>query len=194
MKEKTPPISLVLLCASACIAIASLAGKATHHPLLSAWITGTVPMKDTTAYLFLMHISAGFAIARRSRDHFVMPVYLVALITFFLAFGLVSEISGLENFSSYDPKASFFPSIVTVVGMVLLAFKGVAAISCRASFWANGFGVLAALVGLSALCGYAFNLPELYYFIPGWTTAMAVNTGAAFFLLGIVPIPHAQLT
>lgn len=181
----------LLLCGAAAIALCSLAGKAIGQPAFRSWIPDTVPMKETTAWIILIHVLAGLLITLPVRRALVVPVCLIALVTFLLAGGLINEIRHLENLGSFDPKGSFFPSFVTVGTGVLLACKALAALVFESPLPGNVISGFVVLIGTSALIGYYLHIPALYYFIPGYTTAMAMNTATAFLLLGCVPVSHA---
>ena len=186
-------VSDKLLAASAVIAIVALTGKSQHLPLLQSWIPAAVAMKDTTAFLILNHAWAGLIISRAARRRDCLPALFVAAPSILVAIGLSRDISRLENFGSFDPLQSWFPSIMTVLAASLLACKVLMVVTFLTPWPARVVSGLASLIGLCALAGYATGQPALYFFLPGYTTAMALNTALCFSILGLAYIPRRSV-
>ena len=80
------------------------------------------------------------------------------------------------------------PSVGTMVAFMLVATAGFLAMvrPARLPAYLLFLDCLILLTGVVALIGYAFDLPALYYYVPGGiSTAMAFHTAALFALLGI---------
>lgn len=79
------------------------------------------------------------------------------------------------------------PSISTMVGFIFIALAGlVAPLSfCRKNFYFTLFGVVAAIIGGIAVIGYVINIPILFYYVPGKSSAIAINTALLFVIWGL---------
>jgi len=78
------------------------------------------------------------------------------------------------------------PSLVTVINFLLIAGAGLLTMfnPPRLKMGLKGIGLVVGLSGLSALAGYLGNLPLLYFYIAGLSTAMAIHTGILFAVIG----------
>ena len=126
----------------------------------SDWVT----MKLTTATLFLLSSCLYF----RTYNMFICPVILMVS-TYILITGPIAF--SLETSDHIMSTAPDMPSIATLLCFILLTIP-------------SQFS-RALVISLStlALIGYMVSFPLLYFYIPDYSTAMAIHTSIFFLLL-----------
>lgn len=79
------------------------------------------------------------------------------------------------------------PSVGTILLFIIVSSIGICAFFNTENFYKRSFKLSIVLVILSviALVGYVFDVKTLYFYIPKFSTAMAVHTAFCFMILGI---------
>jgi len=79
------------------------------------------------------------------------------------------------------------PALLTMLNFMLVAVAGIFTITNlpKLQMKLKIIGAFVGATGALAVIGYLFNVPLLYYFIDGVSSAMACNTAVLFVLLGI---------
>lgn len=181
------------------IAVTTLLGWAIGSRVLVAWNADSITMKPFSAICVLI---AGFAILLESiadnhlenDDAMNANIYKgmssaafiwLGLMQFlFLAEALILKISNINVFRQPGMELTWHllqqtPSQITLSCLLLI---------CAAHIY-NKFvrtiGVILSAISSCVLLGYAVHKPEMYFNIPGWTTAVAINTAICFLLIGI---------
>jgi hypothetical protein len=192
MQKIYPTLSDVLLAVAVTIAIVSLAGYELNMPLLVSWGAAFVTMKEKTAFLMVDQAWSAYVISKAETRKECLPALFIALPTVLVSAGLSADIKNYENLISTDPTKAHYPSLATILCFALLSTKCFLVVASRSPWPARVAGALVSLVGASGVVGYVFGLPLLYFVVPGYCTAMAVNTAICFLLLGAVYIPRTH--
>ena len=165
-----------------------------------------VTMKFSTSICFIATGLVLLAVSRHlsqkkgahSLFEIVLPSCLLVILLFMVTHitsVLLSTASGLDNLFVKEGSDAIYtvspgrPSLGTISSFLLVVAGGAATViipraDTRSKFLA-GIGSALGIIGGLALAGYAFGLPELFYSIPGSSTAMAVNTALLFVTAGI---------
>lgn len=161
-----------------------------------AWVT----MKFSTAISFIcsgitLYFISRVREGRLGTAQIAMPATGL-LIFLFVTTVLISYLSGFQ----YGMEELFIkerspiltispgiPSIPTMVNFILIVLAGIFSLSDFAKlkklvFW---IGLILAVVGGLSIIGYVVNVSLLYYYVEGWSTAMALHTGILFAMIGV---------
>lgn len=78
------------------------------------------------------------------------------------------------------------PSLPTMLNFILIALAGIFTILDNKILQVKLkiIGSIVAVIGAIAVTGYIFNRPDLYYFIEGLNSAMALHTAILFVIMG----------
>lgn len=164
--------------------------------ILPIWVS----MKFTTALSFslsgiILYLIQSMLNGNQEIPSLILPVPVLLI---FLLMGtlLISNLlgmrTGIEDLFVQDSADAVKttvpgrPSLGTLVNFNLIAVAGLMVI-----YQANRIVILHWLgwvilgIGGIAILGYLLNTPVLYYFIGGWSTAMAFHTALLFVLVGV---------
>ena len=155
-----------------------------------------VSMKFNTALSFLFGGLGGMALGLTRR----WPEYDWALehVRFFLSlsiFGIMSslllvsvvggEIGITRAFADHESGvktiAPGMPSVGTIIAFSLMAISGL----IRRGKHLGAIGIAITWIGILSTIGYVASAPIFYYYIPGYSTAMAIHTGIGFSVAGL---------
>jgi PAS domain S-box-containing protein len=167
-----------------------------------------VNMKFSTSISFIFSGIILYYIAKMQNGRLGLSEIAISgsgmVIFLFMVTLLVSNLTGIhtgiENLfvkEAYDENTSVLgrPAIITMVDFILIVTAGIFSLSDymkskRLPFW---IGLVILSSGSLSLVGYATNLPYLYYYMPGLSTAMAIHTSILFVLSGMALVvlkPH----
>ena len=157
---------------------------------------GEVAMKPVTALCF---ISVGIALRHSAlrpghRDPLVTALcfFPAALMVLYLG-DILTGTPGDALFSSIHhgtgdsvkTVAPGVPSVGVILGFILLGFAGYGVASPRFPPWKIVLPAAGtAALGVAAIFGYLLDVPALYWFRPGYSTALGLNTAVLFALVG----------
>ena len=164
--------------------------------ILPQWIR----MKFATAICFVFSGIVVYALTfkkeeRKVTQQIILTIFptLLVLVMGTLFLGSVFGFqTGMENISFIDvheintPIFQGRPSVATMTAFLLIAFIGFLfnfGKPTKKIFF--GVGSIVGAIGLFGVIGYITNLPILYYEIPGFSNAIAVNTTILFVCLGL---------
>ncbi len=186
------------------VGISVIIGWILDIELLKSVFAFGITMKFWTALCFLLSGIILYNLGRPNRK--ALKLTLATAIVIIMGVSLIGNLAGfsigLEKFlfsvSDYERFAGVpgYPAIMTCVCFLLFAF----AVFCRHLIRKCYLqmlipGTLMCLIGILALIGYLFNIPELYYYfrtLASYSTGMAVSTSIIFVLLGIGIILSAK--
>lgn len=156
-----------------------------------------VSMKTSTALccvgaaaaILLRGVNDNSRRVRAVRSAFSLGVFSIMLASLW---GVFTDVSfGVEKLI-VEEKAEAFqtvspgqPSIGTMTGFLFVGVCGFV-LHRQVSSW---FHQVAGCLGVVGLCGYALDMPTLYYYVPEVSTAMAPNTCLAFIGLALAYLP-----
>jgi hypothetical protein len=158
-----------------------------------------VSMKFSTAFSFVISGTTLYFLARAREGGFEKAQVALSITSFILAilmgllffsavFGIETGIENLFVQDTGDEKsvAPGLPSVPTMINFLLIALAGIITIVNPAGTLPKlkTIGVMVGAIGITAVLGYVFNAPLLYYFIPGVNSAMALHTALLFMVLG----------
>lgn len=164
--------------------------------ILPQWAT----MKFMAAFSFLLSGLMLYVVAQ-SRGKIsgtdqtiliIFPLCIVLIMATLLISAAVGIQTGVENLFVQESTGAVQttvpgnPGIGTMVGFLFIAIAGTGSLSAHR----NGgffviFGTVIAIIGGSAVLGYAANAPMLYYYVPGVSTAMAFHAAILFICSGV---------
>ncbi|MBU1032386.1 MAG: hypothetical protein ABII13_01690 [Patescibacteria group bacterium] len=169
-------------------------------PLLKSILPQWVTMKFSTALAFALSgitLYLIFLCKRNSETaHVLLPLsslfILLLMLVLFLSvvFGIKSGIEDLfvrEDAGAVYTTVPGRPSIGTMIDFILIALLGLTAVfkvKRHRMFLRWGGGAIS-VIGVIAILGYVFNVPELYYTVENVSTAMALHTAILFVLIGL---------
>lgn len=137
------------------------------------WVT----MKFVTAFTFFV-CGGCILFEKEARRIFLKGFVLATGIYTLLSFG--SEISFMPNFEDPATYSIFenYPSLFTILSFMLFGMVG----------WypalRKAWGALILSVAGIVMAGYVINVPIMYGYIPGFSTAMAAHSAFLFLHLG----------
>lgn len=163
---------------------------------------GLVTMKVSTACCFLLGGIMGYLMHHRNSIHWRLMVVsclawsMIGLMAITLYSSVTGKVIGIaiagdDGMLSVAPGT---PSIGTMIAFIMYGFFGLMyTLGVQYSYiLPHAVGI----IGTTALAGYAFGVPEWYFYFPDESTAMAVHTAACFLLLGIAsvikPVPNVE--
>lgn len=178
--------------------IAVMCGWIFGIDMLKSLIPGLVTMKFSTALSFLLSAIIVFFALRIAQERKDISIIIIpaATLTLFLIMGtLLSSavfgvLSGVEALFVEDRAGAIFtavpgrPSIGTMFNFLVIGSVGIRALffyEKKHVFFRMAAHIIMIVSGV-ALAGFLFNIPLLYYTVPGVSTGMALHT-ALFFLL-----------
>lgn len=161
---------------------------------------GLVFMKATTAFSFILAGGAGTFLPMSSpRLSTVGAMFAVGHVFLMLALLVAAQLgvsSGLERVFFTDSADTFtvapgVPSLCTMAAFLLVGAGGLTyALGDR--MLSATFGGAAILSGGVSLIGYAMGRPELYCYLEGRSTAMAVHTAVGMVVLGVAAVTRPE--
>ncbi len=162
-------------------------------------VPGTISMKFTTAVSFVISGILLLLLGRNKKNPdstnqlaitICAGLLILVMATFLLSF-IFNVPVGLESLVIKEPvgtAATIFPgrpSLSTMTDFVLIAIAGILlSRKIKRSFPARLLGWVIALMGISVIIGYIFNVPPLYFYFENVSNGMAVNTAVLFILIG----------
>lgn len=122
----------------------------------------------------------------------VLPMFLVLIMgTLFLGsvFNFRTGLESVSYLSAHDLQTPIFagkPSLASTINFLLVALIGfLFNFGTHTNRFLVSAGSAIAALGFLGLIGYAFNVPFLYYEIPGFSNAIAIHAAGLFILLGL---------
>lgn len=175
---------------------------------LESLVPNTVTMKFTTAVSFLMSGIMLYMINEsRSKNSELAKILLPApimIVLFYMVTLLVSTLtripSGIEFpflLGKDGDVGSLLPGVPSVATMISFLLIVSASILSLLRYEKQGreilvIGAIICAISVTALLGYAVNVPSMYYMIPEISSAMAIHTAITFFLVGIALVAYSK--
>ena len=151
--------------------LVTLIGHATGNPQLASVLSGEVTMKPATACGL---IAAAVMEWNKSYNRAIVghcAVFILALLTLSL-FGRSHETSEIKTIGALVPSLSTIACFLAQI--IALKYR------C--------FALVAIAFSASSLLGYAIDQPLFYFYIPDFSTGMAINTAISFVCLGLASL------
>lgn len=164
--------------------------------ILPVWVT----MKFSTAVCFFASGIILYFIAKiRSQDAGAAVVAIpiaVLIILIFMTILFLSNITGLkigieslfvrENAGAVMTVSLGRPAVVTMLTFILIAIAGILALfkSTHLQKRLLLIGCVLIVVGGCAITGYILNSASMYYYVQGFSTAMALHSALVFVIIG----------
>ena len=164
--------------------------------ILPVWVS----MKFTTALSFFLCGIELYFIARyqkKDRELTVVVIPIICMVIFLLMTSLlvstvlkvntgVEELFVKDSMVTVGSVAPGRPSVATMINFILIAASGIViTLNIKELNKLPAIlGMTVALIGLTAILGYAINQPWLYYAVTGKSSAIAVHTAILFVLWG----------
>ncbi len=198
-RGKPNPIIKSLSVFIAAAGLAVMAGWIFDIGALKSISPAWVSMKFTTAFAFVISGISLYFMARSREGEFDAAQVALSITSFILAilmgllfFSAVFGIdTGIENLFVRDPGGAEsvvpgMPSVPTMVNFLLIAAAGIMTIVNPGGVPVKlkTTGAAIGLIGALAVTGYIFNAPQLYYYIAGVNSAMALHTALLFVVCG----------
>lgn len=162
-----------------------------------AWVS----MKFDTAVSFVLSGITLYFIAKAAEGEFdkaqvvlsvttLITVLLMGILFFSALFKIHTGVEDLfvrETQISAKTIIPGRPSTPTMVNFLLISFAAVLTMLNleKTHSKIKIIGLVVGIIGMSAVTGYLFNAPLLYYYIEGVNSAMACHTAILFILLGV---------
>lgn len=172
------------------IATLSLAGWASHIPVLTTFVPGAVSMKVNTSLGFLLlacalHTAVG---GLHTRSQAILAS-LASLLGCFTLFEYITGLQlGIDELLIHDPEVTVHPGRMSPITALNFMLLGVALLPLRqkaSEVVREGLSLLAVLTSMFAIVGYLYRIPLLYGATSSSSTPMAIHTGATFLLLAL---------
>lgn len=180
------PIGVPLIAALVLVVLISvsvLIGHSFSIPLLISWGAGFVSMKYITA--LTMIVAAGAVLATKYSTRVSVAINFGAstavLLSVFLVSG-ASNLLGIVESSHVMTVHPGFPSTGALLCFFAIATDGII-LSLTGPSRPRYAAVAVLILTLTAMAGYALNVPTLYWYVKGWSTGMALPTAVCFVLL-----------
>ncbi|MBA4422729.1 MAG: hypothetical protein C0390_06445 [Syntrophus sp. (in: bacteria)] len=189
-------ISLLVIAAGTAVMI----GWVIDIPLLKSISPAWVSMKFTTALSFFLSGALLFLLVKIRRDESEIARMILPAVAFMILLVMTAHLAslflgaplGVETMFIEEKGKAWYtvtpgqPCLLTIVNFILVALTGIGAILnlSRLSGYLRWIGGVVSAVGATALLGYVTGLPWLYFFIPGFSSAMAIHTAVLFAVLG----------
>lgn len=186
--------SVLCAVATGALALATLAGWLADMPLLASLHPSFIPMAPNTAFSFLVLALAVASLRREPRPWVLVSAALVGAVALLRLVEFLTGVAlGVDGwllrvpagYLGRDPigKMAFFTALnfvfaAAAVGLLRVAAPG----RSLARTLGAASAVVVTFVGMVFLLGYFYSAPLLY---DGELIPMAVNTAAAFVLLGL---------
>ena len=158
-----------------------------------------ITMKFSTAFAFVVSGTSLYFLARAREGEFEKAQVALSITSFILAllmgllffsavFGVETGIESLFVKDTGDARSVVpgMPSIPTMLNFLLIALAGILTLTDPTGVhWKlKPIGVIVGVIGAVAVFGYVFNVPQFYYFISGFNSAMALHSALLFVVLG----------
>lgn len=198
MKHKLPKLLSMIV---AIAGIAVMAGWAFDIGVLKSILPGWVTMKFNTALCFFLSGILLYAMAKYlETGSGIAQVFVIVTafcITLFMAIFLIATLlglnSGLDKLFVHEKEVapltivSGTPSLATMIDFLLIAAAGfLVALNVKRLMWTvTCIGWILTVTGGVAVIGYLVHTPVLYYYISGFSAAMACHTAVLFVLTGV---------
>ena len=121
----------------------------------------------------------------------VIIPFFTSMILILLLYFLLLDFTGLHPvvdrlFIGHNEEILHIPSPLTVLNFLLISLAAMMCIFNKPRYkrWFKTIGIVIVLTGLTAVLGYIFNQPIMYYLIEG-NGGMAVHTASLFIITGI---------
>ncbi|MBF0522567.1 MAG: hypothetical protein HQL24_05870 [Candidatus Omnitrophica bacterium] len=198
--EKKTKIAEMLALVVSCAAMLVIIGWIFNIPFLKSLSPSWVTMKFVAAVAFLLSGVSLYFIVRAKQglfDQAQVILFIVALILvlymglflFSILFKIETNIEDLliHDANPVKTAAPGQPSLFTIINFLLIALADIFTILNpeRLASKLRVIGFLVGAIGAIAVMGYILNVPILYYYMPGFNTAMACHTAILFVLLGV---------
>jgi len=190
-------LSLVVIIAGISVIIGWIFDIGILKSISSAWVS----MKFDTAIAFVLSGITLYFIVRALEGEFdkaqvVLSITSLIIILFMgtLFFSAIFKIrTGAEDLFVKEESGTVRtvtpgrPSVPTMFNFILIASTGILTtlnpVNLRSKL--KIIGVIVGLIGAMAVVGYIINAPNLYYYIEGVNSAIALHTAVLFIVLGI---------
>ncbi|MDD5496801.1 MAG: hypothetical protein PHP46_06890, partial [Candidatus Omnitrophica bacterium] len=198
MGRKSPVLSVligVVFVTSAMVIIGWLADIA----VLKSILPGFVTMKFSTAIAFLITamilvgVSQSFGKGSINKKvTLFFSIVLLVLMGYLLIASLYGTGRPLDNFVIRESEGavmtikSGLPSAATMLNFTLIALVGILSFFSHKPRLHKFFGEAIGFIGFSAIMGYVFNQPHLYFYFENISSAMALHTAFLFVIIGMV--------
>ncbi|MDZ4163558.1 MAG: ATP-binding protein [Smithellaceae bacterium] len=189
-------ISLLVIAAGTAVMV----GWVFDIPLLKSISPAWVSMKFTTALSFFLSGALLFLLINIRREESEIVRLFLQAVVFIICLIMTTHLVSLFLGAPLGVEAMFIeekgkawytvtpgqPCLLTIVNFILVALAGIGAILnlSRLPGYLRWIGGMVSAVGATALLGYLTGLPWLYFFIPGFSNAMAIHTAILFAVLG----------
>lgn len=167
-----------------------------------------VSMKFSTALSFFLSGLVLHCISRFRRQECdlalvflpIISMAILLLMTTLLASTVIGADTGVEELFVKDSIAAVAsvapgrPSVATMINFIFIALSGIftSLVSGRFIKILGLLGLAVGLIGLTAVFGYIFNQPLLYFAVTGKSSAMTIHTAVLFVLWGCGAILAAK--
>ena len=161
-----------------------------------AWIS----MKLTTALAFILSGITLYFIAGTFKNEFDRAQVAISItsLTLILLMGtlffshFLNVHTGIEDIFVRDTDISGYtvvpgrPSLPTMFGFMLIALAGIITLFrySKLGYAFKAIGIMVGLIGALPVAGYIGNIPALYYFVSGVSSAIALHTAILFIMIG----------
>jgi|GEM_PF-2276423 len=169
-------------------------------PLLKSISPAWISIKVTTALSFFLSGALLFLLVKIRRDESEIARMILPAVAFMILLIMTTHLVslflgapvGVEGMFVEDKEKTWQTitpgqaCLMTIVNFILVALAGIGAILnlSRLSRYLRWIGGVVSAVGATAIVGYATGLPWLYFFVPGFSNAMAIYTAVLFAVLG----------
>jgi len=189
-------MSLIMIIAGCAVIIGWIFDIGFLKSISPVWIT----MKLSTAFTFVLSGISLYFIIRAQEGEFEKTLIvlsitslLIILIMGTLFFStLIGIHTGVEDLFIKDAENAIKsivpgqPSIPTMLCFMLVAVAGILTILNPGQLRSKlrAIGMMICSIGTLAIAGYIFNVPLIYYYVPGANSAMAFHAAILFMILG----------
>jgi uncharacterized membrane protein len=189
-------LSLMVMAAGVCVIVGWIGDIDVLKSLRPTWVS----MKFTTAVAFVLSGITLYFIVRAVEGEFdkaqvVLSItsLVIILLMGILFFSAVMKVpTGIEDLFIKEPPntvktiAPGLPSIPTMFTFILMGIAGIVILLNPDKYHLKlkVIGMAVTTIGALAVAGYGIDIPVLYYYIGGISSAMAFHTSVLFVLLG----------
>lgn len=182
-------------------AVLVILGWIFNIPILESILPQFVTIKFLTAICFLLSGILLFVMVRvtgKNRDWDEMLLLFIAFLILLIMVALILSMvlgitTGLENLfvvelpGTIETPVPGRPALITTIDFIFVGISGLIVFSKIGSLLKliRIFGAFIFFSGLMAVLGYTLNIPEFYFSIGNFSSAVALYTAFLFILLGI---------
>jgi hypothetical protein len=169
--------------------------------ILKSIMPGWVSMKFDTAIAFVLSGITLYFIVRAMEGEFDKAQVVLSITSFIIILLIgtmffsavlnihtgVEEVFVKETTGAVKTVTPGRPSLPTMLNFILIAAAGILTTLNPGNLRSKLkiIGVIVGLIGAMAVVGYIINAPNLYYYIEGVNSAIALHTAVLFIVLGI---------